>query len=579
MRVAGDKPCIVRRESATGDALPSTLHAVTRRVLAARGILSEDMLDTSLKGLLPACELGDLESAAALIAATMRSGGRILVVGDFDADGATSTALALRALRAMGAPDVDYLVPNRFEYGYGLTPEIVELARLREPALIITVDNGMSSFDGVAVARAAGIRVIITDHHLPGAVLPMADAIVNPNLAVATFPSKCLAGVGVIFYVMLALRAHLRSAGWFAALPEPNLASLLDLVALGTVADVVPLDQNNRRMVAQGLARIRAGQCQPGIAAIIAAAGRNRARLTASDLGFAVGPRLNAAGRLADMALGIECLLSDDASRCAGIADQLDSLNRERREIEQTMRDEALEQIARAVHGFRQDALPAAFALFDETWHQGVVGIVAARVKDRYHRPAIAFAPAGEDTLKGSARSIPGLHIRDALDAVASAHPDLLSRFGGHAMAAGLSLARADFERFRAVFAETVGARLDADALERRIASDGALAPGDFSLELARELARVSPWGQGFPEPRFDGCFTISDRRVVGGSHARLVLTPEGGRDSYAAIAFGAASERWFVEDDVIHAVYKLDVNDYGGVDTLQLVVDYAERA
>ncbi len=579
MEALNDSPRIVRRSAVAELGLPSTLHAVTRRVLAARGITSAAMLDHSLTSLLPASELGDLTLAAELIATTMRSGKRILVVGDFDADGATSTALALRALRAMGATDVDYLVPNRFEYGYGLTPEIVELARQREPALIITVDNGMSSVAGVAVARAAGIRVIITDHHLPGAALPAADAIVNPNLASAAFPSKCLAGVGVIFYVMLALRTKLRADGWFTAVAEPKLADLLDLVALGTVADVVPLDHNNRRMVAQGLARIRAGQCQPGITAIIAAAGRDRARLTASDLGFAVGPRLNAAGRLADMALGIECLLSDDPARCAAIADQLDSLNRERREIEQSMRDEAMEQVAQAVRSAEQPVLPAAFALFDERWHQGVVGIVAARIKDRYHRPAIAFAPADEFTIKGSARSIPGLHIRDALDAVASMHPDLLSRFGGHAMAAGLSLARADFERFRTVFADIVKQRLEPDALERRIASDGELTTADFSLALARELAQVSPWGQGFPEPRFDGRFTILSRRIVGGSHARLELMPESGRESCQAIAFGAAGERWFVEDDVIHAVYKLDINDYGGVQSLQLVIDYAESA
>ena len=572
------RPRIVRR-SVPGDAfLPAELHAVTRRVLAARGITAPALLDNSLKGLLPATTLGGSAAAVALIAEVMASGGRILVVGDFDADGATSTALALRALRAMGASDVGYLVPNRFEYGYGLTPEIVELAAREHPTLIITVDNGISSIDGVARAKQLGMRVLITDHHLPGATRPLADAIVNPNLPDCLFPSKCLAGVGVIFYVMTALRTYLRERGWFAArgCAEPNLATLLDLVALGTVADVVPLDHNNRRLVAQGLARIRAGQCQPGISALVAVGGRNRARLTASDLGFAVGPRLNAAGRLADMSVGIECLLSDDADRCAAIADQLDAFNRERRELEDVMRETAFETIEAELRRAVANELPAAFCVFDEDWHQGVIGIVAARVKDRFHRPAIAFAPADDGTLKGSARSIPGLHIRDALDAVAARHPELLSRFGGHAMAAGLVLARDALPAFRAAFTAQVAQLLDDETRERRIDTDGELGAGEFSLTLARELAQVAPWGQGFPEPRFEGAFRITDRRVVGGKHARLVLAPRDGRGTVAAIAFGAASEPWFAKAEIIHAVYKLDINDYGGIETVQLIVDYA---
>ncbi|MBX9606423.1 MAG: single-stranded-DNA-specific exonuclease RecJ [Gammaproteobacteria bacterium] len=572
------RPRIVRR-SVPGEAfLPGDLHAVTRRVLAARGITSPALLDTSLKGLLPASTLGGTARAVALIAEEMAQDGRILVVGDFDADGATSTALALRALRAMGAREVDYLVPNRFEYGYGLTPGIVELAAERAPALLITVDNGISSLEGVARAKALGMRVVITDHHLAGSALPAADAIVNPNLADESFPSKCLAGVGVIFYVMTALRALLRERGWFAArgLPEPNLASLLDLVALGTVADVVPLDQNNRRLVAQGLARIRAGQCQPGIAALATVGGRNRARLAASDLGFALGPRLNAAGRLADMSLGIECLLSDDPTRCAAIAEQLDALNRERRELEDVMRETAFDSVERELGATLGGELPPAFCLFDEHWHQGVIGIVAARVKDRFHRPTIAFAPGDAGTIKGSARSIPGVHIRDALDAVAARHPELLTRFGGHAMAAGLTLAEDALEPFRAAFCAQVATLLDAETRERRIDTDGELGERDFSLELARELARVAPWGQGFPEPRFEGEFVITDRRVVGGRHAKLVLAPRGARGTLAAIAFGAAGEPWFARAESIHAVYKLDVNDYGGVETVQLVVDYA---
>ncbi|MCC6708805.1 MAG: single-stranded-DNA-specific exonuclease RecJ [Gammaproteobacteria bacterium] len=572
------RPRIVKRAVAGNAFLPAELHAVTRRVLAARGITSPALLDTSLKGLLPAAELGGTAAAVRLIAEVMGRGARILVVGDFDADGATSTALALRALRAMGATDVGYLVPNRFEFGYGLTPEIVDLAAQRQPSLIITVDNGISSIEGVARAREHGIKVLITDHHLAGATRPAADAIVNPNLPDEAFPSKALAGVGVIFYVMTALRTYLREQGWFSArgMAEPNLATLLDLVALGTVADVVPLDQNNRRLVAQGLARIRAGQCQPGISALIAVGGRNRARLTPSDLGFAVGPRLNAAGRLSDMSLGIECLLSDDAETCAAIAEQLDALNRERRELEDVMRESAFDSIEAELKRQVGRELPAAFCVFDEDWHQGVIGIVAARVKDRFHRPAIAFAPADEDTLKGSARSIPGVHIRDALDAVAARHPELLSKFGGHAMAAGLSLSRAALPAFQAAFAAQVDSVLDAETRERRIDTDGELAAGEFNLNLAKELAAVAPWGQGFPEPRFEGVFRIEDRRVVGGKHARLVLSPQAGRGTVAAIAFGAAGEPWFAKAEHIHAVYKLDINDYGGIETVQLVVDYA---
>ncbi len=573
------RPRIVRRTASGAERLPTHWHAVTRRVLAARGVCSEADLDTALAGMHDVAALGGSAAAAGLIATTVGSGGRILVVGDFDADGATSTALALRALRAMGVRNADYLVPNRFEYGYGLTPGIVALARERDPALIITVDNGVSSVEGVAAAAAAGIRVLVTDHHLPGAVLPAADAMVNPNLDGDPFPSKNLAGVGVIFYVMSALRAHLRARGWFEAkrIAEPRLADLLDLVALGTVADVVPLDHNNRRLVAQGLARIRAGRCQPGIAALVDVAGRSRTRLSSADLGFALGPRLNAAGRLADMSLGIECLLSDDPARAAAMADELDRLNRERREIEGEMREHAFELIARALPSPAAAELPAAFCLHHEDWHQGVIGIVAARIKDRYHRPAIAFASGDDGQLKGSARSVPGLHIRDALDCVASRHPGLVPRFGGHAMAAGLTLAASRLHEFEAAFCEVVDRLLDEDARLKRLPSDGELAPQEFDLELARELAAVTPWGQGFPEPRFDGVFAIEDRRVVGQTHARLVLRPEGADDTVAAIAFGAADEAWFRDAERIRAVYKLDVNDYRGLETLQLVVDYAE--
>jgi single-stranded-DNA-specific exonuclease len=575
------QPKIVRRAVVDDGNLPAEWPAVIRRVLGSRGIHELAEIDISLAGLYPATSLGGIEVAVDLIEACLQTDRRILVIGDFDADGATSTAVAIRALTSMGASNVGYLVPNRFEFGYGLTPEIVALAAEQKPELIITVDNGVSSLEGVAAAQAAGIKVLITDHHLPGKALPSAEAIVNPNLGNDAFPSKNLAGVGVIFYVMGALRARLRARGWFQTrgLVEPKLADLLDLVALGTVADVVALDHNNRRLVGQGLARIRAGRCQPGIAALLDVAGRERAHLTTSDLGFAIGPRLNAAGRLADMSLGIECLLSDNPAQCAAIADELDRLNRERREIEGEMRDHAFELIEGVLPEVAGSELPAAFCVFHEDWHQGVIGIVAARVKDRVHRPVIAFACADDGSLKGSARSIPGLHIRDVLDAVATRNPGLITRFGGHAMAAGLTLARDHYEEFERAFADAVASRLDAETKDKHIASDGELGPKDFNLKLARELAEAAPWGQGFPEPRFDGWFDIEDRRVVGGSHGRLVLRAEGHHDTVAAIAFGASTQTWFTQASRIRAVYKLDINNYRGIETLQLVVDHAEPA
>jgi single-stranded-DNA-specific exonuclease len=572
---------IVQRPITATAELPQAWHPVLRRVLAGRGVQDSAALDTSLSGLHGFDTLSGMGTAVTLIEAVMRAGKRILVIGDFDADGATSTALAVRALRAMGANDVDYLVPNRFEFGYGLTPEIVALAAQRQPALIITVDNGVSSIDGVASARALGIAVLVTDHHLPGAELPAADAMVNPNLYDDPFPSKNLAGVGVIFYVMSALRAQLRARGWFVErqIVEPKLAELLDLVALGTVADVVSLDQNNRRLVAQGVARIRAGRCQAGVAALINIAGRNRARLTTSDLGFAIGPRLNAAGRLADMSLGIECLLSDDPQRCAAIADELDRLNKERREIEGDMREHAFELIDAMLPSPAARDLPSAFCVFHEAWHQGVVGIVAARVKDRFHRPVVAFAEGEDGTLKGSARSIPGLHIRDALEQVASNHPGLITRFGGHAMAAGLSLQRECYETFRQAFVGTVDALLDSDAKAKLVMSDGALTPDEMTMDLARELGTAAPWGQGFPEPRFEGVFDVLERRIVGTNHARLVLRVAGAHNSVAGIAFGAAEQAWYRDSMRVRAVYKLDINEYRGVESLQLVIDYLEPA
>lgn len=567
---------IVRRAAPalSGD-LPAGLPALLRRVYGARNVSSGDELDYSLGRLIPPQRLGGLDAAARLLAETIEAGQRILVVGDFDADGATSCALSLRALRAMGAGDVHYLVPNRFEYGYGLTPEIVAVAAGLQPALIMTVDNGIASVAGVDAARAAGMRVLVTDHHLAGESLPAADAIVNPNLPGDAFPSKALAGVGVAFYVMLALRTHLRGTGWFErrGMTEPNLAQWLDLVALGTVADVVPLDSNNRILVQQGLARIRAGACVPGIRALLEAGGRNPARAVASDLGFAAGPRLNAAGRLDDMSLGIECLLADDRATAQAMAAQLDALNRDRREIESDMQVQALATLEHLT--LRENSLPTGLCLFDPDWHQGVIGILAARIRERVHRPVIAFARSGADEIKGSARSIPGLHIRDALDAVAARHPALIRKFGGHAMAAGLTLAEADFAAFAAAFDAEVARHLGADDLECVLYSDGPLEAADFSLGTAQELRDAGPWGQGFPEPLFDGEFAILEQRVVGERHLKLVVRPGDGTGRLDAIAFNTGP----VPAGCRHArlAYRLDVNEFRGQVSPQLRVEYLE--
>lgn len=560
-------------------ALPGGLHPVLRRVYAARHIAQGSELDYGLAGLPDPAALGGSGEAARQLAGVLTGGGRILVVGDFDADGATSCAVVLRALRAMGARDVGYLVPNRFEFGYGLTPELVAVARERRPDLILTVDSGVSSVSGVAAAAAAGIPVVVTDHHLPGDRLPAAAALVNPNLPGAAFPGRHLAGVGVAFYVMLALRARLRAEGWFDAdRPEPPLADLLDLVALGTVADVVPLDHLNRTLVAQGLRRIRAGRGSAGLVALLAAAGRDPARAVAADLAFAVAPRLNAAGRLEDMGLGIECLLSADAATGEQRARRLDALNRERRRIERDMREAALA-------GLEADALAGdgevgpALCLLRDDWHQGVVGIVAARVKEQFHRPVIAFAPSDAGLIKGSARSIPGLHIRDLLEELdTETDGRLIHRFGGHAMAAGLTLGRADFDAFRERFTARVAARLDPEALTDVLYTDGPLAPAEFELDLAHALRGGGPWGAGFPEPCFDGTFRVRDRRIVGGSHLRLVLSPlDDERLRLPAIAFNALERGWDRIGDPARAVYRLDVNSYRGQESLQLIVSHIE--
>jgi len=556
---------------------------VLARVFAARGIQTPAELDARLAALQPPAALAGLAVATDLLARALAEQWRILLVGDYDADGATSTALAVHALRAMAANSVDYLVPNRFEYGYGLTPEIVAVAAARDPQLIVTVDNGIASVEGVVAARAAGIRVLITDHHLPGRELPAADAIVNPNAPGCAFPSKSLAGVGVIFYVLSALRARLRDTGWFAArgIAEPNMADYLDLVALGTVADVVPLDRNNRVLVEQGLRRMRAGRARPGIAALFEVGRRSPSRAVASDLGFAIGPRLNAAGRLDDMSLGIECLLAERLDAARVMAAELDALNRERREIEAGMRAEAMAAVAQLV-GELDGNLPAALCVHREDWHQGVIGIVAGRVKEALHRPVIAFAPSGEEgadegELKGSARSISGLHIRDALDAVATRHPGLIAKFGGHAMAAGLSLPAARLDEFRAAFVAEVERALGGAVPDRELLSDGELAESELTLELAELLKYAAPWGQQFPEPCFDGVFEVLSRRIVGQTHLKLGLRPAGGRATVDAIAFG-----WAERDpggERLRAVYKLDVNEWRGERRLQLLIEHLERA
>ena len=543
------------------------------RIYAARGVLDAGDLDLSLQALHSPDLLRGMDEAVERLVQALQMDQRILVVGDFDADGATSTALAVDALRACGALHVDYLVPNRFEYGYGLTPGIVALARERSPDLIVTVDNGVSSVEGVAAANAAGIEVLVTDHHLPGAQLPDAAVILNPNLPDCEFPSKALAGVGVMFYLLMALRRRLRELDWFMShsLPELHLGKYLDLVALGTVADVVPLDRNNRILVEAGLQRIRRGNARPGIAALLAVAGREAGTCVASDLGFAAGPRLNAAGRLDDMSRGIECLLCDDPRRARSLALELDTMNRERQRIERDMQAQALDALARF------DALadvPPALVLFEEGWHQGVVGILASRVKERYHRPVIAFARVGDGELKGSGRSIAGLHLRDLLDTVAARNPGLLDRFGGHAMAAGLSLEEdrlADFERaFIAAVSDVAPGGLEAVT-----ETDGGLEAQDFSLEVAGMLRYGGPWGQHFPEPAFDGEFAVVSQRIVGERHLKLVLRPEGSAQNLDAIAFNVDPERWPDQSvQRIRAVYRLDINQFRGETKLQLLIE-----
>lgn len=557
---------IRRRSCAVDGGFGARLHPVLRRVYASRGVVSDADLDLSLQRLLPVGSLPGVDDAAALLAQHRRSG-RVLVIGDFDADGATSSALLVRALRKLGFSHVDFLVPNRFRFGYGLTPQIVALAAQSAPSLLVTVDNGVSSIEGVDAANALGVPVLVTDHHLPGAVLPRAAAMVNPNLKHSRFASPNLAGVGVAFYVAAALARLLD-------VPDFRPADLLDLVALGTVADVVAFDQNNRILVEQGIRRIRAGRCVAGIRALLESAGRRSERVTAADLGFVVGPRLNAAGRLTDMSIGIACLLTDDAGEASRLADQLAKLNAERREIEQRMQLEAID-IAAAIPLDADGQGPLGLCLFDESWHQGVVGLVAGRIKERLHRPVIAFARAEDGGLRGSARSIPGVHVRDALDSVAARHPGLIQKFGGHAMAAGLSLAHEHLEEFRAAFSAEIARRADRDSLTGVIHSDGELPRSEICMETARILRDAGPWGQGFPEPLFDGSFDVQDTRLVGETHLKLKLRSDGQSEPLDAIAFGyvgGASESAALRVGArVRLAYRLEVNEYNGMARVQL--------
>ncbi|MCX7142552.1 MAG: single-stranded-DNA-specific exonuclease RecJ [Proteobacteria bacterium] len=550
------------------------LHPVLAQLYAARGVVDKSEVESEFSGLIPPERLLHAKRAATLLADAIEKKQRLLIVADYDCDGATACAVGVRALRAFGA-DVSYLVPNRFEYGYGLTPEIVDLAarQAARPDLLITVDNGIASNEGVARANELGIVTLITDHHLPGDALPAASCIVNPNQPGCDFPSKAIAGVGVMFYVMLTLRAELRRRGRFKDQAEFNLATLLDLVALGTVADVVRLDRNNRILVAQGLKRIREGKMQAGIAALLRVAAREARRASCFDLGFAAGPRLNAAGRLADMALGIECLITDDQARALNIAQDLDRLNRERREIEGGMQEQALAML----EGLGPDSSAGedtaySLTLFDPSWHQGVVGILAARIKDRRHRPVIAFAAGNPGELKGSGRSIAGLHLRDALDLVAKRAPGLILRFGGHAAAAGLTIRTEGLAQFTELFESTVRALLSLSDLERSTETDGALESAYMNLDTIRLLER-EVWGQGFPQPLFCDRFAVTSQRVVGEKHLKLRLQKDG--KSYEAIRFNSLAPA----GAAIRAAYRLSVNEYNGVQSVQLIVEDWENA
>lgn len=568
---------IRRREVDQSSNVFNQVHPLLARIYASRGLHNSDELGRSLQTLQTGRDMLGLDAAVSRLITALEQDQHILIVGDFDCDGATSTAVGMLGLGMMGANRVSYLVPNRFEYGYGLSPEIVKVAAEQKPDLIITVDNGISSVDGVAQANSLGIDVVVTDHHLPGAKLPEACAIVNPNQPGCNFSEKSTCGVGVIFYVMTALRRALDEQNWFEnrGLAKPNLGSLLDLVALGTVADVVPLEQNNRTLVYQGVQRIRSGKARPGILSLIDISGRQRNRLTATDLGFALAPRLNAAGRLDDMSIGIECLLTNDAERARQLAVQLDTLNQERRGIEQEMQQQAnalLDELQLDAEG----ELPFGLCLYDADWHQGVIGILASRIKEKVNRPVVAFAVGDEGELKGSARSVSGFHIRDGLDAVAAKYPQLLKKFGGHAMAAGMTIAAENLGLFQQAFDEAVRRQLSAEQLQHAVLTDGELNGSEMTMEMAELLRESGPWGHQFPEPLFDGEFSLLQQRIVGQRHLKLVLMEPDSGVAIDAIHFNADTDTW-PNDSVqrVRAVFRLDVNEFRGQRSLQLMIDH----
>lgn len=568
---------IVRRDIEGNLSELANFHPLLQKIYASRDIHTVDDLNRELSDFLPYDQLLHIDRAVLRLIAAIQKDEKILFIGDFDADGATSTTLGVHCLRALGAKHVDFLLPSRFDYGYGLTPEIVDVAKDRSPNLIITVDNGISSIAGVAHANSLGIDVLVTDHHLPGDALPEACVIVNPNQPGDPFPSKCMAGVGVIFYVMLALRAGLKAINWFAenSIDCPNMADYLDLVALGTVADVVPLDKNNRAFVYQGLRRIKAGHARPGILALLEIARRKRSSIVASDLGYAIGPRLNAAGRLDDMSLGVHCLLAEDKETADDIARQLEALNHERRVIETQMKNEAFSLVDQL--DFEHYSAKG-ICLYDPSWHQGIVGLVAARVKEKVHRPTIAFAKVEDGSLKGSVRSVKGLHIRDTLDRIATANPGLMTKFGGHAMAAGLSIPENNFEVFKEAFSKEVSRSLGEDDLRARVESDGTLDISEYTMEVAELLREAGPWGQGFPEPMFDGVFGIIDQRLVGEKHLKLTLQVKGHQFFLDAIAFNVDLNAWpNYHCKETRMAYRLDINDYRGRRRLQLIVEHLE--
>ncbi|ARO97476.1 MULTISPECIES: single-stranded-DNA-specific exonuclease RecJ [Vibrio] len=574
---------IQRRPEPDLSLLPDSIPPILKRIYINRGITDLSQLETSARGLHSYQKLGGIEQAVDLLFQAIKEQKRIIVVGDFDADGATSSALSVLALRMLGSHNVDYLVPNRFEDGYGLSPEVVDQALELGAEMIMTVDNGVSSIEGVRYAKENGITVLVTDHHLPGQVLPDVDAMVNPNLESCSFPSKALAGVGVAFYLMMALCVHMRKHNWFAeqGMQEPKLMELIDLVALGTVADVVPLDENNRILVHQGLQRIRAGKARPGIQALIEVAKRDARRLVASDFGFALGPRINAAGRLDDMSFGVELLMCNNIHAARRMASELDGLNQTRKEIEEGMKQEAMAFCERLQFG-EGNELPYGLALFQRDWHQGVIGILASRIKEKFHRPVIAFADGGEGTIKGSCRSIPGLHMRDALDFIDTQNPGLIIKFGGHAMAAGLTIKEQDFERFSRLFDEVVKKELDEAALKGVIMSDGELKPEEFSMHVAEQLRSGGPFGQAFPEPIFDGEFKVLHQKLVGEKHLKLMLEPlyKGHPTNVMidGIAFNVDLRRWpDASVKTVRLAYKLDVNEFRGNQSLQLMIDHIE--